>query len=379
MTMLTYTLVTDPAPLEASAAGRTPSTGTVYLVVTNTGQSTAYWSTIDVAVPVGDGAGHLTPDLTKVRARGERDGAQPVTVQVQGPATIRATSGSGTRTLAPGDYMVLTLEDVTVAASAGVAVLKVTEAASRTATGKARSTATAVALVKTAAKAIPAPRDLRPDTAVVSAGGTVVLRWEGSGDFDYQVRYPGGQETVPTGARAWSPATAPRQATTYTLVATSRTTPPEEHYLTTTVQVSDPVLDGLTVPAGISAPWVQGTAGTGRVTFTGAGAEITDGSGGRGTLYAAKADLTGVNTEWVQGRSTDDGWISFPKTGLQVSMGGTDTARGGAVYTEFVYAKDVPWEQGGGWINLHSEGITVYVDKAGGPDFGSVTGRIDRR
>ena len=71
MTMLTYTLITDPAPLEASVAGRPPSTGTVYLVVTNTGQQAAFWSTIAVEVPVGNGAGDLTPDFNPIRSKGE--------------------------------------------------------------------------------------------------------------------------------------------------------------------------------------------------------------------------------------------------------------------------------------------------------------------
>ncbi|MEU6719597.1 hypothetical protein ABZ897_49755 [Nonomuraea sp. NPDC046802] len=71
MTLLTYTLLTDPAPLEASVAGQqSESTGRVYLVITNTGQRTAYWSTIKVEVPVGKGAGDLTSDFNKIKPKG---------------------------------------------------------------------------------------------------------------------------------------------------------------------------------------------------------------------------------------------------------------------------------------------------------------------
>ncbi|MEV4250269.1 hypothetical protein AB0J63_43555 [Streptosporangium canum] len=39
LTALTYTILTDPTSLEASVDGRSPSTGTVYLMVTNTRQT----------------------------------------------------------------------------------------------------------------------------------------------------------------------------------------------------------------------------------------------------------------------------------------------------------------------------------------------------
>lgn len=120
MTLLTYTLLTDPGPLEASKAGRPRSTGTVYLMVTNTGRDKAYWSKNRVEAPVGDGAEHLTPDITEIKATGEyhdqKPGARTLKVQLQattGSGSFEVTDPSGRRIgFAPGDYLVLKLEDV---------------------------------------------------------------------------------------------------------------------------------------------------------------------------------------------------------------------------------------------------------------------------
>ncbi|MFI9598069.1 hypothetical protein [Nonomuraea sp. NPDC052265] len=35
-------------------------------------------------------------------------------------------------------------------------------------------------------------------------------------------------------------------------------------------------------------------------------------------MKAGRADLGGVNTGWVPGRSADDGWISFRQEGLNI-------------------------------------------------------------
>ncbi|WP_283138832.1 hypothetical protein [Rhizohabitans arisaemae] len=383
MTMLTYTLITDPAPLEASAPGRSPSTATVYLVATNTGQQTAYWSSIKVEVPVGSGAGDLTSDFNKINPTGEygtRSGTRsPVNVRPgpQGSNLFEATASGGRAAFAPGDHLVLTLGNVVVAPATGLAVLKVTEKTSRTKTGQLSNSFAAVALVKTAPKEIPAPRNFRPNDTMVNAGTNIVLSWEGSDDFDYTILSPAGQAVVTRGAYSWSPADAPVRATTYILVATSRTTPLQQHFLTTTVQVRNPVLnlDTLTVSTGIFTPWVQGTASVagGRITFTGEGVAVSNGAGGQGTMTADRADVNGVNTRWVQGRSTDDGWISFPHFGIQVSRGGTNIAQQGVVYTENVYATD---RDDSGCINLHSQGITVY-SPSGRNRIGSVTAHID--
>ncbi|GII95140.1 hypothetical protein Ssi02_53710 [Sinosporangium siamense] len=522
--MLTYTVITDPAPLVASEAGRkSKSTGTVYLLVTNTGQ-TAY-SKITVTVPVGTDAGHLTQDITTITPKGEytdikTGGTRSVTVQTQGSAFEVTDQGGKAISFGPGDYVVLTLENVTVAPKPGLAVLRVTEASSRSKTGKPRDSHTAVALVKTAPKEIPAPHSFLADNAVVDAGTKVTLGWEGSDDFTYEILFPGGRKTVPkvkhTGSHGpyslvLDAADAPKRDTTYTLIASFGS---RLHTLTTTVQVRNPILETLTATDGVTTPWVQGAAqgdgafallpggvkvwstrgsndlgtlfageatvsglaagyvkglnegdgditffqggvkvwrsrssndagvlyageatvsglaagyvkglnegdgditffqggvkvwrsrssndagvlyageatvsglaaeyvkglneGDGDITFLQGGVKVwrTRGSNDAGVLYADKADLRGVNTEWVQGRNNDDGWISFLRYGVQVYQGGTDNH--GVVYADSIRAKDAPYGQGGGWINLHEEGITVYLSKDGSNGLGSVTAR----
>ncbi|WP_156056357.1 hypothetical protein [Streptosporangium roseum] len=378
MTALTYTILTDPTSLEASVDGRSPSTGTVYLMVTNT-RRTVPWLRIEVKVPVGDGAGHLTRDISTIKPRGEytdtqsgpQADTQPVIVQPQGANVFQVTSQSGRiEGFASGDYMVLTLENVTVAPTAGVAVLMVTETI-RTSRGWQVSDA-AVPVVKAAPKEIPAPRDFRPDKAMLDAGEDLALSWDGSDDFSYEIRFPGGRADIPGGTRTWSPAEAPKRATTYILVATDPTTQ-KQHFLTTTVQVRYPVLETLTATTGIDTPWVQGTANKGRVTFTGTGVEIFNNSGGLGTVHADRADLNGVNTEWVQGRSADDGKISFPKDGLDVRQGsgawGTvhaDRADLNGVNTEWVQGRSAD----DGWISFPKEGLNVR--KGAGQAWGTV-------
>ncbi|OUC98757.1 hypothetical protein [Streptosporangium minutum] len=392
MTMLTYTLLTDPAPLEASAAGRPPSTGTVYLVVTNTGQQAAFWSTITVRVPVGNGAGDLTSDFGKIKPKGEYgtwSGAlSSVSVQPgpQGSNAFQVTAPGGRASFAPGDHMVLTLEEVTVAPAAGLAVLKVTENTGRTRTGRLSSSVAAVPLVKTAAKEIPPPCDFRPDKVMLDGTDTLTLSWEGSDDFSYEILFPGGQRSITSNARSWSPAAAdaPKRATTYILVATSRSTPQRKHYLTTTVQVRNPVLEALTATTGIDTPWVQGAtdATKGRVIFTGTGVEISNNSGGQSTVTADKADLTGVNTGWVQGRSADDGWISFPKDGLNVYRDGTRSWGNVAAEKADLNGVSTKWVQGkgdrDGWIDFSYYGVNVFRHDEGTKRWGVLgVNRID--
>ncbi|MFC5748075.1 hypothetical protein [Actinomadura rugatobispora] len=330
MTMLTYTLITDPASLEASAAGRSPSTGTVYLVVTNTGQAAAYWSTIEVELPVGNGAGHLTPNITTIKAKGEYNGTQPVNLQPQGN-TFRAIAPAGARTSFDlGDYMVLTLENVTVAATAGLAILKVTEDTSRSKAPKVkpRPGVAAVPLVKTAPKQIqiPAPRNFRPDNAMVDAGTQITLSWDGPADFTYEIKFPGAPNPVPVTGGTWSD--APKQATTYTLIATDPSTR-QQHFLTTTVQLRNPTFETVTA-------------------------------------------TTGIRTPWVQGSNADDGWISFPKDGLNVYEAGTHER--GNVVAERVKAFGFKGLRASdGWVMPSEGGIYVYGNEKMADVMGYVT------
>ncbi|MEU9891655.1 hypothetical protein, partial [Sphaerisporangium sp. NPDC051011] len=331
MTMLTYTLITDPAPLAASEAGRqSKSTGTVYLLVTNTGQ-TAY-SKITVTVPVGTSAGDLTQDFTTITPKGEytdiKSGrTRSVTVQAQGFAFQVTDQGGSAISFGPGDHMVLTLENVTVAPKPGLAVLRVTEAASRNKGGVLRNSDTAVALVKTAPKEIPAPRGFLADNAVVDAGTKVTLSWEGSDDFTYEILFPGGRKPVPkvkhTGSHGpyslvLDAADAPKRDTTYTLIASSGT---QRHTFTTTVQVRNPIVETLTAVNGVTTPWVQGsTKGDGALTFSKGAMHVRRefGSQEGAALYAGEATVSGIATEYVKGLKSGDGDITFLPGGVKV-------------------------------------------------------------
>ncbi|MET8336197.1 hypothetical protein ABZV14_24285 [Streptosporangium canum] len=442
MTLLTYTLLTDPAPLEASRAGRPPSTGTVYLVITNIGQAAAYWSTIKVEVPVGNGADDLSSDFNKIKPKGEystRSGTRSsVNVQPgpQGSNAFQATAPGGRTPFAPGDYMVLTLENVTVAPTAGLAVLKMTENAGRTKTGHLSNGFAAVALVKTAPKEIPAPHSFLADNAVVDAGTKVTLSWEGSDDFTYEILFPGGRKPVPkvkhTGSHGpyslvLDAADAPKRDTTYTLIASFGT---QRHTFTTTVQVRNPILETLTAINGVTTPWVQGStkgdgaftfsqgamhvrrefgsqeggalyageatvsgvaagyvkglnSGEGDITFSQGGVKVwrSRESNDPGTLHAGEATVSGVatgmviadgitanrvNTERVQGKSTGDGWITFPYGGIQVACGAYyDTPRLGYVFAQTICLnQSFSGEEENRWIDL-SDGGEVSVKHRG--------------
>ncbi|MEV6154263.1 hypothetical protein AB0L53_28325 [Nonomuraea sp. NPDC052129] len=296
----------------------------------------------------------------------------------QGTNVFEVTPQSGgVASFKPGDYLVLTMENVTIAATAGPAVLTVRE---KTEDDDGEHTRyTSVALVKTAPKEIPAPRDFHPDKGMVDAGESLTLSWEGSPEFDYRILFTGGSADIPSGARTWPLADAPKRATTYTLVATDPITQ-QQHFLTTTVQVRFPVLETLTATTGIDTPWVQGAVDgkKGRVTFTGTGVEISDNSGGQGTVTADRADVNGVNTGWVQGRGADDGWISFPKEGLNVRKGAGQSW--GSVFADRADLNGVNtgWVQGrstdDGKITFPKDGLdvrqgsgawgTVHADKA---------------
>ncbi|MFI7151527.1 hypothetical protein ACIBO2_41980 [Nonomuraea sp. NPDC050022] len=305
----------------------------MYLVVANTGKEPVDWTTIKVQVPAGPGGDDLTSNITKIVPTVKyvpKSGTPPqVTVKRQDDV-FHATGSAGSQ-FKRGDYMVLTLENVPVAPMAGVAVLMVTESSKTPSAKKTSDKFVPMALVKTAPKETPAPRNFRPEKSMVDAGTDVVLLWDGSNDFDYKIVLPDGAEEAASQGK-WSPKakTAPKRDATYILVATSRSTPTRKHFLTTTVQVRNPVLETVTadkaIVNGVTTPWVQGpNDNDGSISLSPGGLNVwrLRGSQDRGTVWAAKADVNGVNTEWVQGRNADDGWISFPKSGLNVYQNGS--------------------------------------------------------
>ncbi|GAA3427621.1 hypothetical protein GCM10018953_48040 [Streptosporangium nondiastaticum] len=375
MSMLTYTVLTDPASLEASAAGR-PSMGTVYLLVTNTGQQAAYWSTITVSMPVGNGDGHLTSNFNKIKPKVRyvpKPGTSPstppsVNVQRQGSNAFQVTASAGTGRFALGDYMVLTLNDVTVARTAGLAVLTVTETTGRTNPKPGKSlppSDTMVAVVKTASKEL-SPHSFRPDKAMVDvdAGEKPVLRWEGPAGFGYQIMYPGAPQPVPVSGSSWSPP-APKRATTYILIATDPATQ-QQHFLTTTVQVRNPELETLTATTEIKTPRVQGIASNWGLTITGTGAEISDTSGVKGTLTAGDAILSGVATQYVKGLNAGEGDITFLQGGVKVwsALGSSErgTLEASGLYTGYVQG----FNSGEGVIGFYPGGVKIWHEGGSG-------------
>ncbi|WP_242884315.1 hypothetical protein [Actinomadura litoris] len=378
MTMLTYALLSDPAPLTASAAGQARSTGTVYLMVTNTGPTAAHWSRNEVALPVGDGADDLTPDPSKITATAafhdlKSGAARKLKVQppaATGPFVVTDPSGKKIA-FAAGDHLVLKLEGVPVAAAAGLAVLRVKEIAARTANANPTTGVAVVPLVKTAANPASAPGDFRPDQAMVENGDAVVLRWDGPADWAYTIGLPDGTSvpvTIP-GPLEWKPApgTGPKRDSTYTLVATDPGTG-RKHFLTTTVQVRTPTFEN-----GVHALRVQGIGNTGALTFTSAGIDVFSNTGTRGVVQSFSVVAERVYADRVQGTATRAGWITFPEGGLQVCNGNFDVPRIGAVFAESgIYQRQfVPGEENrwismsdGGEISLeqrHKDGSTSYA------------------
>jgi hypothetical protein len=367
MPILSYTLLTDPAPLAASGPGPSPSTATVYLVATNDEDTDVNWSFIDVEVPLGDSADDLTPNTTQIIAAGLCKGvtppqATPVSVQRTTNSTFRCVPGAGGGILRPSEHLVLTLENITVAKEAGLAVLTVTEKVGIPRLFNPRERNAVVALVKTAR----APRDFHPDRDIVEAGTKIKLSWEGSADFTYEIVFPGGRKPGPSGPPTGSQgrytvsleaADAPKRDTTYTLLATSTRTK-QQHVLTTTVQVRDPIVDKLT-----TTTFEMRDLTIDKLTVTT--------SINADTVTAVKATITdGISTRWVQGRSTDDGWISFPKGGLNVYRDGTQTWGIVSADKADLNGVNAKWVQGrgdrDGWISFSYYGVNVMRHEEGG-------------
>ncbi|MGW5383335.1 hypothetical protein [Nocardia sp. NPDC003963] len=376
MTLLTYTVLTDPAPLEASRAGQSRSPGTVYLMVTNTGSTAAYWSENEVSVSLGDGAEHLTPDITSIKATSEyrdlRAGVRTLSVLPQVAAgSFQVTDPAGGRIrFAPGEYLVLKLADIPVAETAGLTVLRVKETASRQQSAKLTNTVAAVPLLKTAAEQAAVPSNFRPDQAMVDDGDTIVLRWDGSTDLAYTIGLPDGSTAPVTTAGEWKPApgTGPKRDTTYTLIATNPHTM-QRHFLTTTVQLRTPTFE-----TGLHASQIQGTAAsTGNLGFTSDGVQVSNNSGVQAIVRADRIVADLVSATRVQGANQVDGSITFPEAGIQVCNGRYDTPRGGHVFAEYgIYRNQYfAGEDDNRWIDLsdggrvsvkhrHKDGTTTY-------------------
>jgi hypothetical protein len=233
--------------------------------------------------------------------------------------------------MSPGDTIVLKMDNIAVSDTEGLALLKIREVSSggdgspnpaKPPVGKFYSVTHA--LVKSAPKG---PRNFRPDKSMVDgdAREDVVLRWDGPNDLTYWIQSPDGQKVrvsqaasglgVTQGSYEWK--VSPKRGTTYTLVAGTENPAQEGYFLTTTVHARIPEFE-----SGTRTPWVEGTPNKGRVTFSTEGVEIRNQTGEWGTVTVGEARLTkGLRTKWVWGLNDEDGWISFPPTGINVYSG----------------------------------------------------------
>ncbi|MFE5332461.1 hypothetical protein ACFRCG_39385 [Embleya sp. NPDC056575] len=298
--VLDYEVVTDPTPLLARPG--TPAVGAVRVVVSNPHPraGTVKWFTIEVKVPVGTGASDLTSGPTEVRPTITPDsfdaGEKPTFAWEPTERVFRATYPGGVG-MAPGQSMVLSLEDVPVAAGEGLVLLQVREFAAGGESRLPKSTRYVTLPVQKRAARV--PTNLRPEKALVDTGGDVVLLWDGPDDLDYTVLLPDGTpggvvDGVAPGSHRWRPNadTAPRRGTTYTLIA--RRGQQEGHFLTTTVHVRNPEFETLTADTAIHTPRIQGTTTGGRLSLTATGVDVENSDGRRGNLTAADADVNGL-------------------------------------------------------------------------------------
>ncbi|MDF3294357.1 hypothetical protein [Streptomyces silvisoli] len=349
------------------------------MIVSNTHQSDVKWEFIDVEIPVGSGGGDLTSNPTAISASIAPDYSvwlepAPVFGWDSTLGRFRAHSPSGGRlTLPDQGSLVLKLEDISVSSVEGLVRLKVYE---RSGGGddnipiRRADFATTLGLVKQAPKI---PRNFRPEKKSlvdVDAGGNVVLKWEGPDNLDYWIRDPDGSEVLARSAAqgprvtqqpyTWSPPSAPKRGTTYTLIAgtTSAGQQQQGYFLTTTVHARVPEFD-----SGTRTPWVEGTPNKSRVTFSAQGAEIRNATGGLGTVEADKVEVNGVRTKWVWGRNDSDGWIEFPQSGVNVFNGQQRNWGTVAADKADVNGVNTKWVQGrnasDGWIDFPKSGLRV--------------------
>ncbi|RKT12200.1 hypothetical protein BX285_6167 [Streptomyces sp. 1114.5] len=387
--LLNYAILTDPTSLQASQPGA-PSTGTVYVIVSNTHQSEVRWDFIDVEIPVGSGPDDLTGNPTAISATIEKDYTvnrepEPIFDWDSVLGRFRAHDSSGGRlTLPPEESLVLSLENIPVSDLAGLVRVKIYERSgggdSNLPVRRANSLTT-LGLVKQTPKI---PRNFRPEKnslVDVDAGQNLVLAWEGPDNLDYWIRDPQGNEVLVQSAvqgprvtqqpYSWSPPSAPRRGTTYTLIAgtTTATQQYQGYFLTTTVHALVPEFD-----SGTRTPWVEQAPGKSRATFSAAGMEIHNGAGALGTVTADRVDVDRVNTRAVHGRTAGDGWIDFPRSGLNVHQGGStqlgtlsaDRAEVDRVNTKSVHGRNST----DGWIDFPQSGVDVHKD--GQPGRGTI-------
>ncbi|MGW6913321.1 hypothetical protein ACWGB8_05795 [Kitasatospora sp. NPDC054939] len=225
------------------------------------------------------------------------------------------------------------------------------------------------------------PRNFRAEKSLLDGDRNepLVLTWDGPDGLDYRILDATGaelhHEVAQGGAAAhqeyaWS-TTAPKRGTTYTLVAKSPDGGDQRGYfLTTTVHALVPEFG-----SGTRSPWVEGTEYKGRAVFTADGLDVRDAKHDLGRVTADKADVDRVITRLVQGRTDDNGWITFPDSGVNVYHGPTSVPGVVTAARADVDGINTRWagsrDAGAGWIEFPGSGVRVLRD--GSEDLGTVT------
>ncbi|WP_328777631.1 hypothetical protein OHU17_35630 (plasmid) [Streptomyces goshikiensis] len=373
MAALSYEILTDPVPLQTSGSddAQTSVAGTVYIVVSNPTTDWVPWYQIEVVLPCGKEAGDLTdrPDMIKtgIEPYAVRFGDVPKDEWDAGTRTFTVSAALG-GLFTPGDSMVLSLDGFPVSDKEGLVRLTVNEISGGDPGDGVRTHPLTLSLLKRAPKA---PRNFRPEEALVDGGENVILVWDGPDTLTYTIEGPDGL-SVPVPQRSgpdwrWSPGPddAPLRDATYTLVATSPDGRQPGYFLTTTVAVRRPEFEAVTATQGLFAPRIEGTTDKGVIVLAEDGVEVLAADGEPGLVSAGKADVEGVTTRWVRGRDAAAGWIEFPAAGLNVFRGEGDRKWGTVAADKAdLNGINTAWVQGrdaaAGWIEFPAAGVNVF-------------------
>ncbi|MFI9185188.1 hypothetical protein ACIGXG_23525 [Streptomyces goshikiensis] len=373
MAALSYEILTDPVPLQTSGSddAQTSVAGTVYIVVSNPTTDWVPWYQIEVVLPCGKEAGDLTdrPDMIKtgIEPYAVRFGDVPKDEWDAGTRTFTVSAALG-GLFTPGDSMVLSLDGFPVSDKEGLVRLTVNEISGGDPGDGVRTHPLTLSLLKRAPKA---PRNFRPEEALVDGGENVILVWDGPDTLTYTIEGPDGL-SVPVPQRSgpdwrWSPGPddAPLRDATYTLVATSPDGRQPGYFLTTTVAVRRPEFEAVTATQGLFAPRIEGTTDKGVIVLTEDGVEVLAADGEPGLVSAGKAAVEGVTTRWVRGRDAAAGWIEFPAAGLNVFRGEGDRKWGTVAADKAdLNGINTAWVQGrdaaAGWIEFPAAGVNVF-------------------
>ncbi|MFJ3902829.1 hypothetical protein [Streptomyces sp. NPDC090025] len=399
--LLHYELVVNPTDLQASRPGA-PSIGAVYVIASNPGVKSVSVESIALRPAVGDGTNDLTPSPENVAASyvvhkfnqaDKPNGAVSFGWNAAKVAFELISLVNSSFTLRPEKSVVLKLENLSVAAAAGLTLLEIEEYDGT----NTRRTTLAVA------KGTPrAPRDFRAARTLLGEGQQVELHWDGPDNLDYWIQFPDGRTDLVAAADkgpavtdrsyVWPPpnsgsgsgsgsgadlARFPRRGSTYTLIAGTNVAGQARHgtFLTTTVHALIPEFG-----SGTRTPWIEAEAAKGRITFTAEGTRTDAGraDGGTrelGTVTALTADVHDVRTESVTGRAADSGSVDFSPAGLNVRKHGGDWGTVSAEKAD-VTGVNTKWVQGrtsaDGWIEFPANGVNVFQG-AGDRTWGTLT------